>query len=63
MLANHADLDQCVIIELEAEPAGDVDFDADQGAMLVLPTKILDCARIDRAMAARVAAVSSGGDG
>jgi hypothetical protein len=29
-----------VLVELEAEPADDVDFDADQGAILVIPTEI-----------------------
>ena len=48
MLAKDADLDACVVLELEAQPADDVDFDADQGAMLVIPTEIYDCARVDR---------------
>ena len=58
MLASEADVDGCVIVELEADPAQDVDFDADQGAMLVIPTRILDCASVDRALAAEVRARS-----
>jgi hypothetical protein len=29
-----------ILVELEAEPADEVDFDADQGAILVIPTAI-----------------------
>lgn len=45
MEAKDADLEDCVIIELDGEPSGDIDFDADQGAMLVIPTTILACRR------------------
>jgi hypothetical protein len=45
MEANDADLEDCVIVELDGEPSGDVDFDADQGAMLVIPTAIVACHR------------------
>jgi hypothetical protein len=58
MLANKADLDGCVIVELDAQRAEDVDFDADQGAMLVIPTRIVDCAGVDRGIAADVRARS-----
>lgn len=47
MLVEEADLANCVIVELEAELAQDVDFDADQGAMLVIPSRILGCAGVD----------------
>src|SRR5437588_5323906 len=40
MIVTEADFDDCVILELDAEPADDVDFDADQGAMLVIPNAI-----------------------
>jgi hypothetical protein len=50
MLANGVDLEDGVIVELEAEPADDVDFDADEGAMLVLPTAILGCVSVDRGL-------------
>jgi hypothetical protein len=56
MLDKGADLDDCVIVELEAEASGDVDFDADQGALLVIPTAILDCARVDPDLMRRVKA-------
>jgi hypothetical protein len=58
MLAKKADLDGCVIVELDAQCAEDVDFDADQGAMLVIPTRIVDCAGVDRGIAADVRARS-----
>lgn len=48
MLAKGADLDRCVILELEAQLADDVDFDADQGALLVLPSKVLASLRLER---------------
>ncbi len=54
MLAKDADLD-CVILELEGERSDDVDFDADQGAQLVIPTFILSCAPVDRGLLERVA--------
>lgn len=56
MLAKHADLDDCMTIELEATRAPDVDFDADQGALLAIPTEIIACHRVDRALLARVQA-------
>jgi hypothetical protein len=55
MLIKDADLDDCVIVELEAEPADDVDFDADQGAMLVVPRSIVACADVDRELVDRIA--------
>lgn len=54
MLAKHADLDDCVTVELEATRAADVDFDADQGALLAIPTEIVACHRVDRALVERV---------
>jgi hypothetical protein len=36
-----------LLVELEAEPADDVDFDADQGAILVIPTAILSTRNIE----------------
>jgi hypothetical protein len=59
MLARDADIDGCVVLQLEAEPADDVDFDADEGALLVIPNAILDCADADRELLERVRA--SGG--
>lgn len=58
MLARDADLDDCVALELEAHRAGDVDFDADEGALLVIPTEIVGC-RDAQAVAATISAMSS----
>jgi hypothetical protein len=54
MLHKDADLDECTIVELDAKPAADVDFDADQGAMLVIPTSIVRCGPVDRDLMGRV---------
>ena len=54
MLVRDADLDECVIVELEARPAEDVDFDADQGAMLVIPTQVRGCESVDHQVAADI---------
>lgn len=51
MITCGADLDGCVVVELEAGAADDVDFDADQGAMLVIPTAVLACHRVDSELA------------
>ena len=60
MLTNEADLDECVIVELDATPAEDVDFDADQGAMLVIPAEILGCAGVDNQLASEVRSRTAG---
>ena len=39
LLATEAEL-VGFLVELDAEPSGEVDFDADQGAVLVIPTAI-----------------------
>lgn len=54
MLATGADVDGCLVVELSADPADDVDFDADQGAMLVISRRITGCAAIDRERLAEV---------
>jgi hypothetical protein len=41
MAARDADLEGSVLVELEGEPAEDDDFDADEGALLVFPTRIV----------------------
>jgi hypothetical protein len=58
MLANRADLDDCVIVALDARPANDVDFDADQGAVLVIPTGVRECFSVDQAEVQRIASAS-----
>lgn len=43
MIKRKADLDDdCRLVELEGDEASDEDFDADEGALLVRPTKIVD---------------------
>lgn len=54
MLGKGTDLGRCVIVELEGERADDVDFDADQGAMLVIPTAILGCGEVDHELVAEI---------
>jgi hypothetical protein len=54
MLANEADIERCVVLELEAELADDVDFDADEGALLVIPTAISSCSTVDQSVYDRV---------
>ena len=54
MLASDAEVDDCLILEIDVDPAGDVDFDADQGPMLVIPQKILSCAAVDHELARRM---------
>jgi hypothetical protein len=51
MLDRDADLAGCVILALEADRAPDEDFDADEGAILVLPRAILACEPVDRRLA------------
>ena len=50
-----------MIVELEAVHADDVDFDADQGAMLVIPTAIVSRAAADPRAAERVRELSARG--
>ena len=54
MLVKKADLEDCLVVELEARRAPDVDFDADQGALLVIPTAIHLHSGPDRALARTV---------
>jgi hypothetical protein len=54
MLEKDADLDGCVVLALEAERSAEVDFDADQGALLVIPTRILACSGIDETLRRKV---------
>jgi hypothetical protein len=56
MIVKEADLDDCVVVELEASTAEEADFDADQGAMLVIPTEIKGCKPVDVDLAERIEA-------
>jgi hypothetical protein len=42
MRRRDADLDGSLLVELEGEPSEDEDFDADEGALLIHPTRIVD---------------------
>ena len=53
MIKRDGDLKGSVLVKLEGEPTGDEDFDADEGAVLVRPRRILgtepvDWERVDR---------------
>ncbi len=54
MLANDADLDDCVTVQLDARGADDLDFDADEGAVLVIPTAVNECLAVDQKLVGRV---------
>jgi hypothetical protein len=42
MLGRDADIDAAVLVELEGQPSDDEDFDADEGAVLIRPSRIVD---------------------
>jgi hypothetical protein len=42
MLRRDADIENALLVELEGEPSGDEDFDADEGALLIRPRRIAD---------------------
>jgi hypothetical protein len=42
MLGRNADVADAKLVVLEGEPSGDDDFDADEGAVLIRPTSIVD---------------------
>ena len=48
MLKRDADLDGCRLVELEGEQSPDEDFDADEGALLIRPTRVVDTRELDR---------------
>jgi hypothetical protein len=47
MLSRGADLEGSALAELEGERTDDEDFDADQGALLVRPRRILEVRSLD----------------
>jgi hypothetical protein len=49
MIKRDADLDGCRLVELAGEKTPDEDFDADDGALLIRPTKVVDTRRLDHA--------------
>lgn len=48
MVERGADFEDCVVVELEGHESEDEDFDADEGALLVIPTKIVDARPVDK---------------
>ena len=58
MVKRDAELEGSKLVELEGEPSGDEDFDADEGAVLVRPTRIVDVREPDRERAERLRASS-----
>jgi hypothetical protein len=48
MLRRDSDMDGSLIVELEGQESDDVDFDADEGALLVFPTRIVEATQLDR---------------
>jgi hypothetical protein len=65
LVERDADLDGSVFVELEGELSGERDLDADAGALLVMPTRIVARHEIDRAYFAtlreRLAHTEAGG--
>ena len=58
MRVRGADLSDAVLVELRAARAEDVDFDADQGAILVIPAAIVRSEPVDERRLERVARLS-----
>lgn len=48
MVDRGADFEDCVVVELEGHESEDEDFDADEGALLVIPTRIVDTRPVDK---------------
>ena len=48
MIKRDPDLDGCRLVGLEGEKSPDEDFDADEGALLIRPTKVVDTRELDR---------------
>jgi hypothetical protein len=47
MVSRDADIEGSVLVALEGEPTEDEDFDADEGALLVRPTRIIEVRPVD----------------
>lgn len=56
MVGRDGDVADAQLVVLEGEETGDEDFDADEGALLVRPRKILDARPVDRERLRRAAA-------
>jgi hypothetical protein len=55
MLRRDSAMEDSILVELEGEESDDVDFDADEGALLVVPTRIVQTCDVDREQIERVA--------
>jgi hypothetical protein len=53
MVRRDADLSGSIVVELEGEESDDRDFDEDEGALLVHPTRIVDRRPVDRELLER----------
>ena len=58
MLRRDAEVEGSKLVELEGEPSADEDFDADEGAVLVRPKRIVDVRQPDREAIERLRASS-----
>jgi hypothetical protein len=54
MVKRGASLESCRLIELEGEPTEDEDFDADEGAVLIRPRRIVAVSELDGDRLARL---------
>ncbi len=54
MLKRDADLSAAVLVELEGRESADQDFDADEGAVLIRPTRVVDRRPVDSRRVARL---------
>jgi hypothetical protein len=61
MLRRDVSFEGCVILELEGELAPDVDFDADEGALLVVPTTIVRCLAVQPELLLQLRATAAAG--
>lgn len=62
MLDKGTDVDDSVVVEVEGERSDEVDFDADQGALLVIPTEVVRTESADAGLAERVRDLSAAGE-
>jgi DnaJ-class molecular chaperone len=54
MVRRRANLEGCMVLEIEGEESRDEDFDADEGALLVHPSRITDRRPLDLRLLERV---------
>jgi hypothetical protein len=61
MLRRDVSFEGCVILELDGELAPDVDFDADEGALLVLASAIVRCLAVQPELLRQLRATAAAG--